>query len=251
MGGERSPAASQGCAWASWRSAVVPAVGRAVAGRSGDTSQMRLTLLRLVLLRLLPGRLLPILTVIEVLRLVQRLRRRRDRVGWTTWPAVHRPAMATVLEDEYRFIPGVIAAGLVADLAARAWPAGRSRIGDGTDGRNGLRDRSATLDSGWSRHGDPHTAPRYGPPCPRHRSGVHISDTIPAMYLGGRVPGARPAALRGRPQTATRCPTGRPHASEPWHDSPAHVAGPGSELELGDGALGEDAPDRERGRRGR
>ena len=38
--------------------------------------------------------------------------------------------MATVLEDEYRFIPGVIAAGLVADVAARAWPAGRSRIGD-------------------------------------------------------------------------------------------------------------------------
>lgn len=39
-------------------------------------------------------------------------------------------AMATVLEDEYRFIPGVIVAGLVADVVTRAWPARRSRIGD-------------------------------------------------------------------------------------------------------------------------
>ena len=40
-------------------------------------------------------------------------------------------AMATVLSDEYRFIPGVIAAGFLSDLVARAWPAGRSRLGDG------------------------------------------------------------------------------------------------------------------------
>jgi Tol biopolymer transport system component len=39
-------------------------------------------------------------------------------------------SMATVLSDEYRFIPATIAAGLLADLAARAWPAGRTRIGD-------------------------------------------------------------------------------------------------------------------------
>jgi hypothetical protein len=39
-------------------------------------------------------------------------------------------AMATVLGDQYRFIPGLIAAGLLADVAARVWPAGRSRLGD-------------------------------------------------------------------------------------------------------------------------
>jgi hypothetical protein len=35
---------------------------------------MRLTLLRFVLLRVLPARLIPILTVIEVIRLVRRFR---------------------------------------------------------------------------------------------------------------------------------------------------------------------------------
>ena len=46
---------------------------------ASDTPTMRSALLRLVLLRLLPGRLIPILTVVEVIRLVRRLRRRRDR----------------------------------------------------------------------------------------------------------------------------------------------------------------------------
>jgi Tol biopolymer transport system component len=39
-------------------------------------------------------------------------------------------SMATVLSDEYRFIPAAIAAGVLADLAARAWPPGRTRVGD-------------------------------------------------------------------------------------------------------------------------
>jgi hypothetical protein len=39
-------------------------------------------------------------------------------------------SLATVLSDEYRFIPAAIVAGLLADLAARAWPPGRTRIGD-------------------------------------------------------------------------------------------------------------------------
>ena len=38
--------------------------------------------------------------------------------------------MATVLSDDYRFIPAAIVAGLLADLAARAWPPGRTRVGD-------------------------------------------------------------------------------------------------------------------------
>jgi hypothetical protein len=38
--------------------------------------------------------------------------------------------MATVLDDQYRFIPGLVAAGLLADVAARVWPDGRSRLGD-------------------------------------------------------------------------------------------------------------------------
>ena len=38
--------------------------------------------------------------------------------------------MATVLRDEYRFIPAAIGAGLLADLVVRAWPPGRSRVGD-------------------------------------------------------------------------------------------------------------------------
>ena len=38
--------------------------------------------------------------------------------------------MATVLRDEYRFIPAALAAGLLADLVVRAWPPGRSRVGD-------------------------------------------------------------------------------------------------------------------------
>ena len=39
-------------------------------------------------------------------------------------------AMATVLGDQYRFIPALIVAGLLADVAAFAWPSGRSRLGD-------------------------------------------------------------------------------------------------------------------------
>jgi Tol biopolymer transport system component len=38
--------------------------------------------------------------------------------------------MATVLRDEYRFVPSAIAAGLLADLVARTWPPGRSRVRD-------------------------------------------------------------------------------------------------------------------------
>ena len=38
--------------------------------------------------------------------------------------------MSTVLRDEYRFIPTAIAAGLLAELVVRAWPPGRSRLGD-------------------------------------------------------------------------------------------------------------------------
>lgn len=58
--------------------------------------------------------------------------RRRGRLpfgAYTVLVAVPA-AMATVLSDEYRFIPGFIVAGLLADLAVRAWPAGRSRVGD-------------------------------------------------------------------------------------------------------------------------
>jgi TolB protein len=39
-------------------------------------------------------------------------------------------SMATLLSDEYRFIPAALVAGLAADVAARAWPRGRSRLGD-------------------------------------------------------------------------------------------------------------------------
>jgi hypothetical protein len=39
--------------------------------------------------------------------------------------------MATVLRDEYRFIPAALLAGILADVVARAWPPGRSRTGDG------------------------------------------------------------------------------------------------------------------------
>lgn len=39
-------------------------------------------------------------------------------------------AMATLLSDEYRFIPGLVVAGLLADIAAQVWPPGRSRTGD-------------------------------------------------------------------------------------------------------------------------
>jgi Tol biopolymer transport system component len=39
-------------------------------------------------------------------------------------------SMATVLNDEYRFIPAAIAAGLLADLVAWNWPPDRSRVGD-------------------------------------------------------------------------------------------------------------------------
>ena len=38
--------------------------------------------------------------------------------------------MATVLRDEFRFIPAAIGAGLLADLLVSRWPPGRSRIGD-------------------------------------------------------------------------------------------------------------------------
>lgn len=58
--------------------------------------------------------------------------RRRGRLPFGTYTVLVAvpAAMATVLSDEYRFIPGAIVAGVLADLAARAWPAGRSRVGD-------------------------------------------------------------------------------------------------------------------------
>lgn len=40
------------------------------------------------------------------------------------------PAMATVLDDQYRLIPGIVIGALAAELVVRRWPAGRSRIGD-------------------------------------------------------------------------------------------------------------------------
>ena len=58
--------------------------------------------------------------------------RRRGRLPFGAFTIlVAVPAsMATVLSDEYRFIPAAIVAGLLADLAARAWPPGRTRVGD-------------------------------------------------------------------------------------------------------------------------
>jgi Tol biopolymer transport system component len=38
--------------------------------------------------------------------------------------------LATVLSDTYEFLPGLIATGLLADVAARVWPTGRTRLGD-------------------------------------------------------------------------------------------------------------------------
>jgi Tol biopolymer transport system component len=40
-------------------------------------------------------------------------------------------AMATVLDDQYRLLPAIVVAALVAELVVRRWPAGRSRVGDG------------------------------------------------------------------------------------------------------------------------
>lgn len=58
--------------------------------------------------------------------------RRRSRLpfgSYTVLVAVPS-AMATVLSDEFRFIPGLVAAGLLADVTTYVWPAGRSRLGD-------------------------------------------------------------------------------------------------------------------------
>jgi hypothetical protein len=38
--------------------------------------------------------------------------------------------MATVLDDQYRLIPGIALGALAAELVVRRWPAGRSRAGD-------------------------------------------------------------------------------------------------------------------------
>jgi WD40 repeat protein len=59
--------------------------------------------------------------------------RRRGRLPFGTFLVLVAvpAAMATVLSDEYRFIPGAIVAGVLADVAARLWPAGSSRVGDG------------------------------------------------------------------------------------------------------------------------
>ena len=40
------------------------------------------------------------------------------------------PAMATVFDDQYRLIPGIVVAALAAELVVRRWPAGRTRVGD-------------------------------------------------------------------------------------------------------------------------
>ncbi len=39
-------------------------------------------------------------------------------------------AMATVLNDEYRLLPAIVAGGLIAEVLVRRWPSGRSRLGD-------------------------------------------------------------------------------------------------------------------------
>lgn len=39
-------------------------------------------------------------------------------------------AMATVLSDEYRLLPGIVLAALLAEVIVRRWPAGASRLGD-------------------------------------------------------------------------------------------------------------------------
>jgi len=39
-------------------------------------------------------------------------------------------AMATVLDDQYRLLPAIVIAALVAELVVRRWPAGQSRLGD-------------------------------------------------------------------------------------------------------------------------
>lgn len=58
--------------------------------------------------------------------------RRRGRLPFGTYTVlVAAPAaMATLLSDEYRFIPGAVVAGLLADLTAQTWPPGRGRVGD-------------------------------------------------------------------------------------------------------------------------
>jgi TolB protein len=58
--------------------------------------------------------------------------RRRGRLPFGAYTVlVAAPLiMATVLRDEYRFIPTALGAGLLADLVVRAWPPGRSRLGD-------------------------------------------------------------------------------------------------------------------------
>jgi Tol biopolymer transport system component len=40
-------------------------------------------------------------------------------------------ALATVLDDQYRLIPAIVVAALVAELVVRRWAPGRSRVGDG------------------------------------------------------------------------------------------------------------------------
>jgi Tol biopolymer transport system component len=39
-------------------------------------------------------------------------------------------AMATVLDDQYRLIPGIVIGALAAELVVGRWPAGRTRVGD-------------------------------------------------------------------------------------------------------------------------
>ncbi len=39
-------------------------------------------------------------------------------------------SMATVLSDEYRFIPAAVVAGILAEVAAQLWPPGRNRVAD-------------------------------------------------------------------------------------------------------------------------
>jgi len=58
--------------------------------------------------------------------------RRRGRLplgAYTVLVAVPL-SMATVLRDEFRFIPAALVAGILADVVAWRWPFGRSRIGD-------------------------------------------------------------------------------------------------------------------------
>ena len=73
-----------------------------------------------------------ILIAAALLACVVTFARRRDSLPFGSYLVLVAvpSAMATVLSDEFRFIPGLVAAGLLADVASRLCPAGRSPFGD-------------------------------------------------------------------------------------------------------------------------